>query len=109
MTKESLISANTMDRDTNEYLPAGGDTLAKDDATPVVGRCESEPVAGEWNENHTFVADFRLPRPLVRGSTMNPSMPTRSNNFPESVFDEHTGCFAPENVAYPNAPRHHVQ
>lgn len=61
MTREHLISANNvadMDRYANEYLPVGGETRRKYDSEPIIVAFEPDPVAGEWNYNHTFVAEF---------------------------------------------------
>ncbi|MFP9061617.1 DUF1330 domain-containing protein [Natrialbaceae archaeon A-chndr2] len=99
MTKEYLISANNiadMERYTNEYLPIGGETLTKYDATPVVVTFEPDPVAGEWNYNHTFVAEFPTAdaaRAWQHDETFNSE---KLEQLRDAVFDEHNFFFASE-------------
>ena len=99
MTREYLISANTiadMDRYTNEYLPVGSETLTKYDAEPVIVTFDPDPVEGEWNYNHTFVAAF--PSAEAAQSWRNDETVTsvEFGQLREAVFAEHNFFFAPE-------------
>lgn len=61
MTKEYLISVNQiadMDRYENEYLPAAGETLLEYGGEPLFVSIDPDVVEGEWDHNHTFVAEF---------------------------------------------------
>lgn len=99
MTKEYLISANNiadMDRYTNEYLPVGGETLTKYDARPVVVTFEPDPVEGEWNYNHTFVAEFPSANAAQAWRNDETFNSVELEQLREAVFDEHNFFFASE-------------
>ena len=98
MTKHYLISANNiadMDRYTNEYLPTAGATLTKYDGEPLVVTLEPDPIAGEWEYNHTFVAEFpsaEAARAWQHDETFNADELERLRDV---VFEAHNYFFAP--------------
>ena len=99
MTSEYPISADDiadMDRYKDEILPAGSETLTKDDARPVVVAFEPDPVEGEWSDDHPFVAEFpstEAARGWQHDETFNAEALERLR---DAVFDEHTVFFASE-------------
>ena len=98
MTKEHLISATTiadMDRNMNEYLPVGGETVTKNDAEPVIVTFDPGTVEGEWNYDHTFVAESPSTDPARAWRNDEPFNCAELEQPRQAIFEEHDVFSAP--------------